>query len=76
MTKKRQKPRNIRRYHYWWRGKVVHRGVTKDLEKREQDHKQKWPGGHIQQIGPSVTKDTSLKWEREGGKRIKRKKSR
>ena len=76
MAKSKQKPRKTYRYHYWWRRKVVHRGATNHLDRREQEHMKKWPGGHIQQIGPRVTEDTALKWEQEGGKRVKGKKSR
>lgn len=74
MTRKKQKPRDTYRYHYWWRGKVVHRGETDNLDRRESEHQVKYPGGHIQQIGPRVTKDTALLWEQKGGRRLQRKK--
>jgi len=30
--------------------KIVHEGTTCDLKKRETEHQQKWPKGHIYQI--------------------------
>lgn len=50
-------------------GKIVYRGVTNDLTRREQEHKATWPGSQIKQIGRKTTRDAALKWEREGGKR-------
>ncbi len=38
MVKRQQAPRDTYKYHYWWRGKVVHRGITDDLGRREQEH--------------------------------------
>ena len=49
--------------------KVIHRGITHDLERREQEHQQKWPKADITQVGHRTTRDAALKWEREGGKR-------
>ena len=66
----KSKPRNWFRYHLIWHGKVVHRGITRDLARREVEHKQRWRGGHIKQIGPAVTHDSALKWEEKGGKRV------
>lgn len=63
-------PRNYYRYHFIWRSKVVHRGITKDLERRQIEHRQRWSGGWIKQIGPAVTHETALAWERAGGLRL------
>jgi hypothetical protein len=32
--------------------KIVHGGVTDDRVRREREHQQKWPKGHIVQVGP------------------------
>ena len=48
--------------------KIVHRGITNNLQRREQEHQQKWPGGHIVQVGRRTTEEAALEWEREGGK--------
>lgn len=62
--------RNTNRYHFIKDRKVVHRGITDGLEERETAHQQAFGGGHIKQIGPKVTRESALKWEREGGKRL------
>ena len=69
MAKRQQAPRDTYKYHYYWRGKVAHRGITDDLGRREQEHQEKWPGGHITPVGNKTTRDAALNWEREGGKR-------
>ena len=48
--------------------KIVHRGITNDLERREQEHQAEYPDSHIKQVGRSTTRDAALEWEREGGK--------
>lgn len=58
------KPRNTYKYHLKKGHKIVHRGITGDLKQREQEHQQKWPGGHIVQVGRRTTKDAALKWEK------------
>ena len=63
------KPRDTYKYHFMVGNKIVHRGITDDLERREQEHQQKWPKGHIRQIGRQTTRDAGLDWEGEGGKR-------
>ncbi len=67
---KRRKKRDTYRYHYIKNRTVVHRGITDDIDRREQEHDQKYRGGHIKQIGPRVLKDSALEWERSGGKRL------
>lgn len=61
--------RNISKYHMKIGNKVVHRGITNDIERRENEHMQSWPDAHITKIGNQTTRDAGLKWEREGGKR-------
>jgi len=56
------------RYHFKQGKKVVHRGITDDLERREREHQQKNPSGHIIQIGRRTSKEAALEWERKGGK--------
>ena len=69
MAKRRAK-RDTYRYHFIKDGKVVHRGITDDLQRREREHQAKYGGGWIKQIGPKVSNDSALEWERGGGKRI------
>ncbi len=61
------KPRNHYRYNYKIGNKIVHGGITKDLERREEEHQQKWPNGHIKQVGKKTTEDAARKWEEEKG---------
>jgi hypothetical protein len=44
-------------------GKVIHSGITKDLERREQEHKEKYHGGHIVQVGRKTTEEAAREWE-------------
>jgi len=63
------KPRDTYKYHQKIGNKVVHRGITNDLDRREQEHQQKWPVSHIDKVGNKTTREAGLKWEREGGKK-------
>ena len=57
------KPRNIYKYDFKVGNKIKHSGITKNLERRELGHKQKWPKGHIVQVGRRTTEDAARKWE-------------
>lgn len=61
--------RNAYKYHFIKNGKVVHRGITEDIERREREHKNTYRGGHMKKIGRCTTKNAALEWERDGGKR-------
>jgi hypothetical protein len=54
----------MKKYDYKVGGKIRHSGITKDLDRREQEHQQRWPGGRIKQVGRSVTKSSARRWER------------
>ena len=43
--------------------KIVHSGITIDLDRREQEHQQRWPSGHIVQVGRATTEDAARDWE-------------
>jgi len=47
--------------------KIVHGGITEDLERREQEHQQKWRKGHIVQVGRRTTEEAARAWEQEKG---------
>ena len=55
--------RNWQKYDFKVGQKIVHSGITKDLERHEQEHQQRWPSGHITQVGRATTKDAALDWE-------------
>jgi predicted GIY-YIG superfamily endonuclease len=61
------KKRDTYKYYYKVRNKIVHGGITNDLDRREIEHKQKWSKGHIFQVGRCTTKEAALKWEEEKG---------
>ncbi len=62
------KQRDTYKYHLMIGNKIIHRGVTNDLTRRESEHKQRWPEGHITQVGRRTTREQALKWERRGGR--------
>jgi len=55
--------RDIYKYHFKIGNKIVHSGITNDLERREMEHKQKWPNRHIFQIGNKTTEEGATNWE-------------
>lgn len=60
-------PRDTYKYQFKIGNKIVHGGITDDLERREDEHQQKWPSGHIRQIGRKTTEDVAREWEKENG---------
>lgn len=61
-------PRDTRKYRYKVGNKIVHRGITtRPLEERESEHRQKWPKGHIEQVGRATTEDAARQWEQDQG---------
>jgi len=61
--------RDTSKYHLVKDRKVVHRGITNDLDRREIEHQAEFPGAKIQKIGRVTTREGGLRWERAGGKR-------
>ena len=61
--------RDTYKYHLKTGNKTVHRGITTDLTRREAEHQQTWPDSHIKAVGRRTTRESALKWERQGGKR-------
>lgn len=61
------KPRNTYKYEFKEGNKILHRGITKDLERREAEHQGKWPKGHIKQVGHRTTEEAARDWEKEHG---------
>lgn len=63
MTRKR----DTIKYQFKVGNKIVHGGITNDLERREQEHQQKWAKGHIKQVGRKTTEDAARDWEEDKG---------
>ena len=61
--------RDTYKYHFIKDRTVVHRGITNDLERREQEHQGTYGSGHIKQIGRQTTEEGAREWEDKGGKR-------
>ncbi len=61
------KPRNTNKYLYKIGHKVVHGGITEDLVRREKEHMQKWPKGHIYKVGNKTTEEAAMDWEKKKG---------
>jgi len=55
--------RKTYKYDYKVGNKIVHSGITNDLERREQEHQQRWPGGRIVQVGHRTTEEAAREWE-------------
>ena len=55
------------KYHFKIGNKIIHTGITNDIDRREREHKNK-PGqskGHIKQVGVRTTHESAFAWERE-----------
>ena len=62
---RQQKPRDTYKYHFKVGNKIVHGGITDDLDRREQEHQQKWRKGHIKQVGRRTTEEAAREWEKD-----------
>ena len=62
------KARDTFKYHFKVGNKIVHRGVTNDLDRREAEHRERWPNGKITKVGIRTTRPAALEWERVGHK--------
>ena len=64
MAKKRkQKLRNWYKYDYTKNRRIIHSGITTDLERREKEHQNTYGGGRIKQVGRRTTEEAARAWE-------------
>ncbi len=62
--------RDTYKYHFKLGNKIVHTGITSDLDRRQAEHRNAYgETGKIQKVGNVTTKDAALKWEREQAER-------
>lgn len=61
------KKRDTCKYVFKVKNRIVHGGITGDLEERERQHQIKWPKGHIVKVGRCTTKEAAERWEEEHG---------
>lgn len=59
--------RDTYKYQFRNKRKIVHGGITNDLERRENEHQEKWPNGSISQVGRKTTEEAAQKWEEKKG---------
>ncbi len=64
--------RTWNKYHYKIGNRIIHSGITQDLERREAEHKTRWPGGHISKVGRATTEEAARTWEEGKQKTITR----
>ncbi len=63
-----QKKRDTFKYQFKIGNRIVHGGITNDLERREQEHKQTYgEKGHIKQVGRRTTREAARTWEEDKG---------
>ncbi len=55
--------RDTYKYNFKVGNKIVHSGITINLERRERQHQRLWPNGHIKQVGYRTTADAARKWK-------------
>ena len=60
-----QKKRDTYKYQFRNGRKIVHGGITDDLERREQEHQREWPNGRLTQVGRITTEEAARKWEKD-----------
>ena len=61
------KERDMYKYLFKVGNKIVHGGITDDLERREAEHQQRWSKGHIVQVGHRTTEEAAREWEEDKG---------
>ena len=64
-----KKKRDTYKYDVKLGKQVIHRGITKDLERRGAEHKARWPKSRITQVGRRTTHEKALEWQRSRGRR-------
>ncbi len=57
--------RDTDKYHFKLGNKIVHTGITNDLDRRESEHQRQegWSDGHIKKVGRRTTREAALGWE-------------
>ena len=62
------KKRDTYKYVFKRGNKILHGGITNDLERREEEHRRDIdPKGHIKQVGRRTTEDAAREWEEDKG---------
>ena len=56
--------RDTYKYDFKRGNKIVHSGITIDLDRREGELEQRWSEGHIVQVGRKTTDEAAREWEK------------
>ncbi len=59
--------RNTYKYQVRVGRKIVHGGITKDPERRQEEHRDEWPNAKLTIVGRRTTEEAARKWEEEKG---------
>ena len=57
--------RRTYKYHLKVDGKVVLSDITDDLDRREREHRRRWPTGRIEQVGEPTTHREAWDWKQQ-----------
>ncbi len=58
--------RDTYKYHLKRGNKILHSGITNDLDRREKEHKSDYGKDvHVQKVGNRTTKEGAKEWEKE-----------
>lgn len=60
-------PRDTYKYQFKDGNRILHGGITTDLDRREGEHQRHFGRGHIRQVGRRTTDDAARRWERKKG---------
>ena len=55
-----KKPRDTYKYQFKQGNRILHGGITNDLDRREQEHQRDYGYGHIKQVGRRTTRHSWL----------------
>lgn len=53
------------RYRFLVGSRVVYQGITTDLERREREHRCRWPDGRIEAVGKPTSHAEAWEWEQQ-----------
>ena len=60
--------RDTYKYQFKIGNRIVHGGITNDLERREREHQQTYgQKGHIKKVGRKTSEEAARQWEQEKG---------
>ena len=52
-------------YVFYVSGRISHRGITNNPQRREREHRRNHPSGRLKVVGRAKTKTSALRWEKK-----------